>query len=128
MDYSFEVCFRFGEVWLSDDLKGCALILYRNQTKSSPTSIWLDIQLIFRVIGINRIGKALKREAKIKAKQPEKEIAYLWFIAVSPIHQHRGFGSRLLKEVLDHAYLSITGRQNKNIDFGDSKADNFRLQ
>jgi ribosomal protein S18 acetylase RimI-like enzyme len=106
MDYSFEVCFRLGEIWLSDDLKGCALMLYRNQTKSFPTSIWLDMQLIFRVIGINRIGKALKREALIKAKQPKKEIAYLWFIAVSPIHQQRGCGSRLLKEVLDHAKCS----------------------
>ncbi len=27
MEYSFNVCFSFGEVFLSDDKKGCALIL-----------------------------------------------------------------------------------------------------
>lgn len=28
IDYSFEVCYRFGEVLLSDDGKACALLLY----------------------------------------------------------------------------------------------------
>ena len=28
MDYSFEVCTLFGEVFISDDKKACALIMY----------------------------------------------------------------------------------------------------
>jgi len=28
MDYSFEVCYLFGEVFISEDKKACALIVY----------------------------------------------------------------------------------------------------
>src|ERR1700682_5673552 len=59
MEYSFDMCFNFGEVWLSDDTKGCALILYPHSKKFSLLSIWLDIRLIFKAIGLTGITKAL---------------------------------------------------------------------
>ncbi|MFD2964355.1 MULTISPECIES: GNAT family N-acetyltransferase [Olivibacter] len=100
MDYSFAMCYRFGEVWLSNDKQACALILYPHQKKTSLQSVWWDIKLIFQSIGVNRIGKAMKREALIKKKQPSEPMVYLWFIGVNPKYQHTGIGSRLLKEVL----------------------------
>lgn len=103
MDYSFEVCMRYGEVFLSEDNKGCALLLYPHQKKTSLFSIWLDVKLIFSAIGFSRIGKALARENKIKTIQPKLPMTYLWFIGVCPLYQHRHTGSALLQQVIDYS-------------------------
>lgn len=103
MDYSFEVCYRFGKVWLSEDCKACALVLYPHQKKINLYAVWLDVKLIFTAVGIGGIKKALDREAKIKAKQPKEPMAYLWFIGVSPLYQHQGTGSKLLQQVIADA-------------------------
>jgi hypothetical protein len=85
MDYSFELCSMFGEVWLSDDKKACALILFPHDKRTTAKSIWLDIKLIFQAIGIFGITKTLKREAQIHKIQPKEKMAYLWFIGVDLI-------------------------------------------
>lgn len=103
MDYSFEVCYRFGDVWLSDDRKACALVLYPHLKRTTLISIWLDAQLIFKAIGIANISKALEREAMIKKRQPKEKMAYLWFIGVEPTEQHKGIGSWLLQQIFVEA-------------------------
>jgi GNAT superfamily N-acetyltransferase len=103
MDYSFELCFHFGDVWLSDNREACALILYPHLKKLSIRAVWLDIKLIFQAIGISGVLKALKRETQIKDVQPNIPKSYLWFIGVNPLAQHSGFGSQLLHEIIDRA-------------------------
>lgn len=100
MDYSFEVCFQFGEVYLSDDKNACALILYPDKKKTTLKSILLDVKLILFCVGIENIRKALDRESKIKKLQPEEPMYYIWFIGVDPKYQNTGIGSRLLNEVI----------------------------
>lgn len=100
MNYSFDVCYSFGKVFLSDDKKACALILFPDKQKTTLASIWGDIKLIFSAIGVGNIKKAISREAKVKALQPKQPLCYLWFIGVSPEMQGKGIGSQLLKEVL----------------------------
>lgn len=103
MDYSIGVCSLFGEVWLSEDKTACALILYPHEKKTTFRSVCLDLKLILLAIGLGGIGKAMKREALIKEKQPKEKMAYLWFIGVNPLYQHSGTGSSLLKEVIADA-------------------------
>lgn len=103
MDYSFEVCSLFGDVWLSDDRKACALVLYPQQKRTSLKAIVLDIKLIINAVGLSGVKKALNRESRIKAKQPKESMAYLWFIGVEPAEQHKGIGSKLLQELLKDA-------------------------
>jgi len=103
MDYSFELCQHFGEAWLSDDRKACALVLYPHKKHMSLFAIWLDVKLIVRAIGLSGIRKTLSREALVKKLQPKEEKAYLWFIGVDPEHQHRGTGSKLMKDVIANA-------------------------
>ncbi|MGO1243920.1 GNAT family N-acetyltransferase [Sphingobacterium sp. JB170] len=103
MHYSIEVCLLFGDVWLSQDKKACALILYPQLKKTTLRSLWLDVTLIFQAIGVGSIAKAIKREKRIKEKQTKNPMAYLWFIGVDPLYQGSGIGSRLLKEVIAHA-------------------------
>jgi len=103
MDYSYEVCKVFGEVWLSENEKACALILYPQNKRTTIKSIWLDLKLIFQAIGLRNIQKALDRESKIKKLQPQINMMYLWFIGVAPEYQHLGIGSNLLNDVLGDA-------------------------
>jgi ribosomal protein S18 acetylase RimI-like enzyme len=103
MDYSFEVCRNFGEVWLADNQQACALTLYPHLKRFSIRGVWLDIKLIFQAIGLSGIFKAAKREAKIKDVQPDIPRSYLWFIGVNPSVQKSGLGSQLLHEIIDHA-------------------------
>ncbi|MBN8717950.1 Acetyltransferase (GNAT) family protein [Hydrobacter penzbergensis] len=101
MDYSFEVCYLFGDVFLSDDKKGCALITYPDKKKTTLKSILLDVKLILSAVGLKNIKKTLAREAKINELQSKEPKYYLWFIGVDPEHQNEGIGSILLDEIIE---------------------------
>jgi ribosomal protein S18 acetylase RimI-like enzyme len=101
MNYSFEVCHSSGDVFLSDDKKACALVLYPDKKKTTFKSILLDVKLILSCIGIENIKKALSRESKIKQLQPKELMYYLWFIGVNPEYQNEGIGSVLLSEIIE---------------------------
>lgn len=103
MDYSIEVCFMFGEVLLSDDDKGCALILYPQRKRTTLRSILLDLNLIFRAIRLTGIIKAFKREGLIKERQAKDAMLYIWFIGVDPLHQKQGIGTGLLEDLIKKA-------------------------
>ena len=77
MDYSFEVCYLFGDVFLSENKKACALILYPDKKKTTFKSILLDLKLILNCVGIGNIQKALSRESKIKKLQPKELMYYI---------------------------------------------------
>ena len=100
MDYSFEMCFAFGEVFLSDNRKACALVLFPEQKKVNFKSVLLDLKLILYCTGVSNIGKAMAREVKIKKLQPKVSMYYLWFIGVDPEHQNTGIGTILMNELL----------------------------
>lgn len=101
MDYSFEVCYLFGDVFLSDDKKGCALITYPDKKKTTVKSILLDVKLILSAVGVKNIKKTLAREGKINKMHPKKPMYYLWFIGVDPEHQNEGIGSILLDDIIE---------------------------
>ncbi len=101
MDYSFEVCHMFGDVFLSDDKKACALIVLPDKKKTNLKSILLDLKLIVSCIGMSNIKKAMDRESRIKKLHPEEAMYYLWFIGVDPNAQNKGIGSALLNKVIN---------------------------
>ena len=101
MQYSYNVCNAFGEVWMSDDNQACALVLFPDKKRTTLSAIFWDISLAFSVIGVGRVRQVLSREAQIKSHHPKKPFAYLWFIGVKPSAQNRHIGSSLLKELID---------------------------
>lgn len=105
MDYSFEICQKFGEVFLSEDRSGCALVVYPDKKKTTFQSILLSLKLIFKCIGFQNIQKTLKREAMIKKVQPKEAMTYLWFIGVDPEKQGHGIGTRLLTYILESSRM-----------------------
>lgn len=105
MDYSFEVCYMFGDVFLSNDEKACALVLYPDKKKTTFRSILLDAKLIISCVGVKNIRRTLDRETKIKQVQVKDRMYYLWFIGVNPEYQNTGIGTGLLKEVINDSQI-----------------------
>lgn len=119
MDYAFEVCTMFGEAWLTDDKRGCALILYPHKRAIAIKSLWLNLRLVVQVTGLRGIYKTLKREAKINQIRPKENKAYVWFIGVDPRFQHKAIGSELIGELVNRSvqmnlplYLETSDIQN----------------
>lgn len=105
MAYSFDVCHAFGDVFLSEDKKGCALVLLPDKKVKTLKSLWWNIKLITNCIGLSNIKKAMDRETKIKKLQPKDKMYYLWFIGVGPEDQNKGTGTDLLQQVIKKGEL-----------------------
>lgn len=103
MAYAFELCLRFGVVWLTEKKDGCALVLYPHLKGFSVFAIWLDVKLLFGVIGLSRLRRVLRREKLIALQHPDSAFCYLWFIGVNPWVQSRGIGAELLAEVVSES-------------------------
>jgi ribosomal protein S18 acetylase RimI-like enzyme len=101
MDYSFEICSLFGAIYLSNDKKACALIVFPDQKRTTLKSILMDLKLIFFCVGLGGIQKTLRREGLIKKIQTKEKMYYLWFISVDKSNQHSGIGSKLLQEIIE---------------------------
>lgn len=100
MDYSFDICNAFGDVWMTDDDQACALVLYPDKKRSTLNAILWDAKLALSVIGLTRVGQVLSRESMIKSFHPKEQFTYLWFIGVSPELQNKRKGSQLLEEII----------------------------
>jgi ribosomal protein S18 acetylase RimI-like enzyme len=100
MSYSFEVCMLYGDVFLSDDRTGCALIILPDKKKSNLKTTLLDLRLVFSATGLGNVNKAMSRESRIKAEHPKNLLYYLWFIGVDEAQQGKGVGSKLLQEII----------------------------
>lgn len=101
MEYSFSVCYLFGDVFLSDSRDACVLLLCPEKEKVTIRSLLLDIGIFFSSLGVFNLIKAIRREAIIKKVHPSTAIYYLWFIGVEPSQQNKGVGSKLLEEVIE---------------------------
>ena len=110
MEYSYDVCNLFGDIFLTEDKKGCALLILPDKKKTTIKSILLDAKFAFTCLGISNINRAMKREAKIKLMHPIGLLYYLWFIGVDSSNQNKGIGSQLLQDVISEGQ-----KQNRTI-------------
>src|SRR5690606_13497877 len=120
MEYSVEVCVRFGDVYLDDDRAACAFPLDPHRKRTALQWVALDAQLAFRAMGLHRIRRVLRREEQIKKIQPKKDMAYLWFIGVDPARQHAGIGSALL-----HSVIGVASRDGLPVYLETSVTENL---
>lgn len=104
MEYSFELCFMFGEVLISEDRKAAALLLYPEKKRKT---LFLDLKLLVQSVGIRNAKKVLDREAKIDQIKPKVTMTYIWFIGVDPDHHYAGIGSKLLESIIAHSSRPI---------------------
>jgi ribosomal protein S18 acetylase RimI-like enzyme len=100
MDYSFEVCWNWGEVYVTEDKKGVVLFVLPHKKKNIFKAATLDIKLALKTVGLKQTFKVLSRESMIKKHHPKHPFYYLWFIGISPESQGKGFGSKLMEEIV----------------------------
>ena len=104
MKYCFELGMMQGEVFLSEDRKGCAIIIDPGRRRNSMKLVVLNVKLIFEAIGIFKVFHVLKRENMLKTSYPdEKGHLILWCIGVHPKYQKFGIGNQLLREVTHYS-------------------------
>ena len=103
MEYSYDLCKLFGDIFITEDKTGCALIMMPDLKKTTFKSILLDAKFAIKCLGVRNIKKAVSREAKIKLAHPKGPLYYLWFIGIEPDKQNMGVGSKLMSEVIEEA-------------------------
>lgn len=103
MEYAFDICHLFGDIYLSEDRNACLLFTIPERKITNLKSAWYDAKLIFSCIGLCNISKVLKREAAIKKLHPPKPFYYLWFIGVRQEEQGKNIGTALLLDFLEKA-------------------------
>lgn len=99
MIYAFEQCYDFGKVVQAEEGQGCALILFPDRIRFSFRSLIRDLNLVFKVIGLFKLLRVIRKEQLLKRLRPSHQLYYVWFIGVSPLYQGRGIGSSLLDEL-----------------------------
>jgi len=123
VEYSFETCWQFGEIYLSSDKKGVALILMPEKEKTTLKSIGRDAKLAFCSIGITNVPRVMKVENYKKKTRPKfPDCLYFWYYGVVPDHQGQGSATELKNEIFalaDKRQLPIlietTGEKHKNV-------------
>lgn len=125
MEYSHDVCKLSGDVFITEDKSGCALIVKPETKKPLIKSTLLDVKFVMGCLGIGNIKKAMSRESIIKSQHPEGLLYYLWFIGVDPAKQNQGLGSSLLKDVIaegktDNRTICLETSTLKNIPWYQS--------
>lgn len=119
MAYSFDVCHAFGEVYLSDCRRACALVLYPDRKRTTLQSIWWDLKLAATVFGPARTIRVLSREQLIRKHHPSFPFFYLWFIGVQKGSRHAGIGKQLMQEL-----LQLSREQQKPVYLETSTPEN----
>ena len=102
MEYAFDMCMLFGEVYVSNNNMACALVLFPHQKRTTLKSIELDMKFLFYCSSIKKILQILKREEAIYSNHADEQYAHLWFLGVLPKEQGKGYGTKLLNELADH--------------------------
>lgn len=120
MEYSYDQCELFGDIFLSDDKTGCALIIKPDMKRTTLRTILLDVQFVLRCLGLGNVKKTMQRESKIKKVHPDGLLYYLWFIGVKPISQNKGIGSKLMNEIITEGV-----KQNRTICLETSTLKNI---
>jgi hypothetical protein len=123
IEYSFEECWHFGEIYLTDDRKGVALFILPYKKKTTFHSIYEDFKLVINSVGITRLFTILEREKYIKKIRPKSHnYLYVWYLGVLPEFQ----GSEAIKKMKDEIfkmaddrdmpiYIETSGEKQKNV-------------
>ena len=122
MEYSYNMALSSGEIFLSENKKGCVLLLYSCKKPPFLKQLKYDLDLAINCIGLTQIFKVLKREKQIKLQHPKHSFLHLWYIGVNPNDQGKNIGRNLMKEV-----LAFAQKKNKNIYLETSTHSNIKF-
>ena len=99
MEYLFERTIRFGEVYISDNNKACLLLKFAHKEKTTFRTIFLDIKLAYKCIGIERIFGVLKRQRIANQNYPKEKHIRPLILGVKKESKGNGTAVRLMIKV-----------------------------
>lgn len=99
MEHLFNNSLCFGEVFLSDNKKACALIQYPHTKKVTLQTILWDINLVFNCIGITNVFKVVKREITLKKYHSKEPHIHPMILGTFSEERGKGHGFRLIKQL-----------------------------
>jgi len=99
MEYLFERAIRFGEVYISDNNKACILLKFPHQEKTTLRTLFLDIKLAYKCIGIERIFGVLKRQRIAYKNYPKEKHIRPLIMGVKEESNGNGTAARLMIRV-----------------------------
>ncbi|MEO9964715.1 MAG: hypothetical protein ABJF11_02935 [Reichenbachiella sp.] len=121
--FVFRTSLRKNGIFLSSDRQGVAVCYQLNNHKDTLIDYWNQAVLAFSAIGIERIGKVLRRDIYVKKKRPaDGRYLYFWFFGVSQEGKGKGAAYELQKHVFGMAesqqlpiYLETSIAKNKRV-------------
>jgi ribosomal protein S18 acetylase RimI-like enzyme len=99
MNYSFDICWNYGEIYYTPDHNAVALLFYPEKKKFTARNVLRDMYLILTSVKVDKIYAVLRRELLLRKYYP-KHLAYLWYLGVEPCFQGQGVGTSLLSEIM----------------------------
>lgn len=99
MEYLFDKAMRSGEVFLSDNRASCLLITYAHKDKFSFSKLFSTLQLAIKCIGIERVGKVLKRQKIVQRNYPDGEYIRPMIFAVKNDYKGTVTAAKLIMQV-----------------------------
>ncbi|WP_408028837.1 GNAT family N-acetyltransferase [Tenacibaculum xiamenense] len=102
MEYLFNNSLRFGEVFLSDNRKACALIQYPHTKKITLQTVLWDFKLALKCIGLMNVVKVLKRELALKKYHTKEPHIHPMILGTYSDERGKGHGFRLIKNLQEY--------------------------
>ncbi|MGB5555024.1 MAG: GNAT family N-acetyltransferase [Flavobacteriaceae bacterium] len=99
MEYLFDKAMRTGEVFLSDNRASCLLITYAHKDTFSFSKLFSTLRLAIQCIGIERVGKVLKRQKIVQRNYPEGEYIRPMIFAVKKEYKGTVTAAKLIMQV-----------------------------
>ena len=122
MEYSFEVCWHWGEVYLSDNGRGAVLVLPSHNKGVSLKALWLDLKVVIQAIGVKRVIQVMKKERYLKKMRFQTPYLYVWSMAVIPGFRGQGAFMDLKEGIFQMAdernvpvYVETSGERQKKV-------------
>ncbi len=122
LEYSYFLGDKFGEIILTEDNSSCAIIIDPQKKRTTLQSLYWNIKIGIKSIGLRNLPKVLRRESILNKLHPNCPYVYLWYIGVNKNHQGNGKGTQLLNEITAK-YLN----NNRPIYLQTSTQRNFKL-
>lgn len=125
MNYAYNICSVYGDIFLSEDKKACALVLFPDQKRNTIKTRFWELKLVLGGIGVSNVNKVLTRQKfldPILPHTPNQPPMYLWLLGVKPENQFLGAGTALLKDLLEYSQekgraIYLRTSVDRNVDF-----------
>ena len=119
IDYSYEIAKIKGEILINSSFSAAAIFTYSDKKVNSFRQFFLDLKLIYKVIGFKRAKKLARRSELLRSFRPKTSYIYLGYIGVDPLLAQKGEGTAILKQVMAKAedlkipiYLETSMQEN----------------